>query len=545
MLFIYNMFEEVDMDDVVLWGLYVRRSREDRDEEKVPSVEIQREQCEKYANEQGFLISEVYCEVISGKASLEERTELCRLLSDVKDKKIQGVLALDGYRLSRDTIITQMMVSTIKQAGCRLHYVQGGEQDVQSEVGEFMVALQGYFAQIEYQKIRRRFHDGMMNHASRGEYIWTRAPYGYKKVVKNGNKTLEIIPEEAEMVRKIFEWKKEGIAIHEICRRLTSGGFQTHFGGVWDAKTISCLLKNPVYIGKIRYNCTKTVLDTGNDFFNKNGKKVRKYIPEEEHLIVDGLHEGIIDDKTFYLVQALIKTQPRTKYPFKSENPLAGLVKCDRCGYAYTLAGQTGHPEYKQYRHRNRELRSNCPHGNRSVNYQTVLRSVIKKLTEDIRDFSVDIDERELAEDNSQRIEELKKKIVDLSTKTLKRLVRQRNSAVDTLESYKDEEVDTLVITTQQEVVADYTRRLEDLQKQVKSLGQELKTLEEKDLASQVKYNSEMATTLSNALILIEKGDVEASIINVFFRTFIDKVLIHLDNFKKYDKFVELEIIYK
>lgn len=533
------------MEDVILWGLYVRRSREDRDEEKVPSVEIQREQCEKYANTHGLLISEVYSEVVSGKASLEERTELCRMLSDVKERKIQGVLALDGYRLSRDTIITQMMVSTIKQAGCRLHYVQGGEQDVRSEAGEFMVALQGYFAQIEYQKIRRRFHDGMMTHAGRGEYIWTRSPYGYKKVVRDGNKTLEIVPDEAEMVRKIFDWKKESISIREICRRLTESGYQTHYGGAWDMKTISHMLKNPLYIGKIRYNCSRVELDTGKDFFNRKGKKVRKSNPKDAWITVNGFHEGIIEPDTFYLVQSLIDTQPRTKYPFQSENPLAGLVKCACCGYAYTLVGQTGKPQYRQYRHRYKDVRVKCEFADKSINHLTVMRSVIKKLREDIDDFSVEVSEQDLAEDNTHKIEQVKEQIETLSTKTLKRLVRQRNSAVDTLETMRDDGADELALATQQEVVDDYTRRLEDLQKQVKSLGQELKELEEKDTKAQIVRNQQMATTLSNALFLIEKGDVEAPIINTFFRTFIDKILIHHENFKKYDEYVEIEIIYK
>ena len=533
------------MDDVILWGLYVRRSREDKDEEKVPSVEIQREQCEKYASANGLLVSEVYSEIVSGKASLEERAELCRMLSDVKERKIQGVLALDGYRLSRDTIITQMMVSTIKQAGCRLHYVQGGEQDVRSEVGEFMVALQGYFAQIEYQKIRRRFHDGMMTHADRGEYIWTRSPYGYKKVVKDGNKTLEIVPDEAEMVKKIFDWKKEGVSLREICRRLTESGYQTHFGGAWDMKTISHMLKNPLYIGKIRYNCTKTELDTGNDFFNRRGKKIRKYIPEDDWIIVDGIHEGIIEEETFYLVQSLIGNQPRMKYPFRSENPLAGLVKCACCGYAYTLVGQAGKPQYRQYRHRYKDSRVKCEFADRSINHMTVMRSVVRQLKRDIEDFSVDVSESDLAEDNGKKIEELKTTIDTLSTKTLKRLVRQRNSAVDELERLKDDTADTLVIATQQEVVDDYTKRLEDLQCQIRSLSKELKELEETDIKSKMAYNATMETTLSNALFLIEKGDVDAHIVNVFFRTFIEKILIHHENFKKYDEFVDVEIVYK
>lgn len=533
------------MEDVVLWGLYVRRSREDRDEEKVPSVEIQREQCEKYANENGLLISEVYSEVVSGKASLEERTELCRMLSDVKEHKIQGVLALDGYRLSRDTVITQMMVSTIKQAGCRLHYVQGGEQDVSSEVGEFMVALQGYFAQIEYQKIRRRFHDGMMNHAGRGEYIWTRSPYGYKKVVRDGNKTLEIVPDEAEMVRKIFDWKKAGVSLREICRRLTESGYQTHYGGAWDMKTISHMLKNPLYIGKIRYNCSRVELDTGEDFFNRKGKKVRKSNPKDVWITVDGFHEGIIDPKTFYLVQSLIDTQPRTKYPFQSENPLAGLVKCACCGYAYTLVGQTGKPQYRQYRHRYKDVRVKCEFADRSINHVTVLRSVVRQLKRDIEDFSVDLSESDLAEDNEKKIEDLKKSIDTLSTKTLKRLVRQRNSAVDELEQLKDDSADTLTIATQQEVVDDYSKRLEDLQLQIRAFSKELKALEETDVKSRLAYNATMETTLSNALFLIEKGDVDAHIVNVFFRTFIEKILIHHEGFKKYDEYVDVEIVYK
>ena len=109
----------------------------------------------------------------------------------------------------------------------------------------------------------------------------------------------------------------------------------------------------------------------------------------------------------------------------------------------------------------------------------------------------------------------------------------------------KDDSADTLAIATQQEVVDDYSKRLEDLQLQIRAFSKELKELEETDVKSRIAYNSAMETTLSNALFLIEKGDVDAHIVNTFFRTFIEKILIHHEGFKKYDEYVDVEIVYK
>ena len=100
-------------------------------------------------------------------------------------------------------------------------------------------------------------------------------PYGYDYV----NGKLIINKEEAEIVKKIFQWYLDGKSIGWIVKTLQKRKISTKKGGVWAKKTVSSILKNPIYCGYLKWE---------------------KYLNK-------GDHEPIIDVDTFNKVQNLIK----------------------------------------------------------------------------------------------------------------------------------------------------------------------------------------------------------------------------------------------
>ena len=95
----------------------------------------------------------------------------------------------------------------------------------------------------------------------------------------------------------------------------------------WTISSVKDILSNPTYIGKIVWNRRKQKKKT------KNGHLIISRPRNQEYLIYDGLHEPIIDTKTWDLVQEKRKQNtPKVKHNNIVQNPLVGLVFCEKCG---------------------------------------------------------------------------------------------------------------------------------------------------------------------------------------------------------------------
>ncbi|MBQ3045172.1 MAG: recombinase family protein [Clostridia bacterium] len=160
---------------------------------------------------------------------------------------------------------------------------------------------------------------GMLERASRGEIV-TPPSFGY--IVENG--TYIPHPNEAPIIRRIFESYLAGVGVRRIALTLGAEGIRTKRGNMPDNRFVEYILRNPVYIGKIRWS--------------KDGRTAskRKY-DDENILIIDGKHEPLIDTETFNAVQVKLDAQKKA-YPRyqRKEQPvefmLKGLVRCSSCG---------------------------------------------------------------------------------------------------------------------------------------------------------------------------------------------------------------------
>lgn len=168
--------------------------------------------------------------------------------------------------------------------------------------------------------------------------------------------TLEVIPEKAETVKLIFQLYTEGepmpdgakqdIGASRICRILEAAHVPNPSGGQqWSARTVELMLQNPVYAGKIRWSRRKTKrkMEDG------NVQKVRYVSADDTWLIMDGLHEAIIDPATFQ--QAADKLARRGPVPVQLagtiKNPFAGIAVCEKCGRVLSLRTHPTYPMLK------------------------------------------------------------------------------------------------------------------------------------------------------------------------------------------------------
>lgn len=136
-------------------------------------------------------------------------------------------------------------------------------------------------------------------------------PYGYDILKTKTGRTLVPNPEEAPIVKNIFEWTvKEHLTPGKICKRLTSLGVPTYTGSAeWAIGTVKTILTNPTYTGKVRWNDrmqTKTMVD------GKLVKSRPRSNHTEQYMLYDGKHEAIVDEITFHAAAARF-TQTRQK----------------------------------------------------------------------------------------------------------------------------------------------------------------------------------------------------------------------------------------
>lgn len=324
--------------------LYLRKSRADAEAEARGEGETlarHEKSLLELAKKLHLNVTEIYREVVSGE-TIAARPVMQRLLSEVEQGVWQGVLVMEVERLARgDTIDQGIVAQTFKFSDTKI-ITPIKTYDPNNEFDEEYFEFGLFMSRREYKTINRRLQRGRLASVKEGKYVSNKAPYGYRRVKIEHDKgfTLEPIPDEADVIRLIFELYTVGeiqpdgtrkrLGVSLIVRRLNALRVPTKTGGDWVPPTIRDILINPVYIGKIRWNwrhAVKKMVD-GCVVVERPRSSV------EECVLVDGLHPAIISEETFNMAQELMKKNPPRPIGERNtvKNPLAGLVVCGKCG---------------------------------------------------------------------------------------------------------------------------------------------------------------------------------------------------------------------
>lgn len=321
-----------------MYCAYLRKSRLDIEAERhgdMATLERQKQILLDFAKRNNFPITKIYKEVVSGE-SIDSRPEMQKLLDEVESGLWQGVLVVEVERLARGDTIDQGIVSrAFKRHNTKIitpikTYEPNNEFDEEYfEFGLFM-------SRREYKVITRRIQRGRVQSAKEGKYISSVPPYGFDKVKLTDQKgyTLAPNPNEAPIVKMIFEKYISGMGMTAIATELDKMGITPRYRPTWGKSTISDILKNPVYVGKIRWSYKKEFKN-----YNNTGKTHRE--TRDEYILVDGLHPALISWEDFDRAQEIRKhnTHKAVKKDLSLKNPLAGVVHCKNCGALMTRVG--------------------------------------------------------------------------------------------------------------------------------------------------------------------------------------------------------------
>lgn len=317
-----------------IWIMYLRKSRQDDPNESVEEVLAKHEAIlqEWALRELGHKIPEdcIYREVISGGESIEEREEMRKVLARIEDPNVAGIVCRDPQRLTRGELEDcGLLISTLKYTST-LVATQMMTYDMNNKMERkfFENELMRGRDFLDYTK--EVLLQGRIAAIKRGCYIATHVLYGYRKITIGKDHTLE--PDEnADIVRMIFDqYVYHDQTYYQIACKLNDMGVKPQKGDKWNKSTISWMLKNVHYDGKVCFNRTRSTTSI------ENGQRVTRKLlqPKDEIIIAEGKHPALVDHETFLKAQEKIKQNPAAKQGFPLKNPLAGILFCAECGRA-------------------------------------------------------------------------------------------------------------------------------------------------------------------------------------------------------------------
>ncbi len=235
----------------------------------------------------------VYADQASGLHT-KNRPGYRKLLRDCRKGKIDLILVKSLSRFGRDAREAISTIRKLKQMNVGIYIELGGIFTMKTP--DSVIDLYAAFAQAESQTRSESIKFGIQNRMRSGRTILNHRQFlGY---TKGPDGVLQIVPEEAEIVRKIFDLYIQGNGVRKIKKYLESHGIKTVTGKTeWSTSTIDRMLSNEKYVGQVLMQKTYTP-----DFLT--GKQV-KNTGQKEMYLVENAHEPIIDQETFDKVQSM------------------------------------------------------------------------------------------------------------------------------------------------------------------------------------------------------------------------------------------------
>lgn len=346
-------------NDIVV-AIYKRVSTDDQAREG-HSLEEQEKIIRSYCETYGYKIYKVYSdEGFSGKETTK-RKQFNKMMSDMKAKKFNKIIALKLDRITRDLFDFVSFTKTLDKYNCGFEFVME-RFDTTSSTGRMVLYILGVFAQFEREMIRERTLIGVKGAVNKGHYGGP-IPLGYRK---DPESKLFLIDEETSLiVKEIFDLCLKGKTYFQIAKIMKDKyGYMTFnrrdkkTGEVyqvqkrWGDSTIGTILNNKIYYGVWEH---------------------KKKVKEAESVEISGFIPPIITKEVFDECQECIKRNARNYYRSKQYLFLQKIV-CPKCGCIMACAG-TRKPNGKEY------LYYKCKDCKTYINEELIEKVLIQKMT--------------------------------------------------------------------------------------------------------------------------------------------------------------------
>ena len=426
---------------ILMAALYIRVSTEKQEE---LSPDSQKRLLLDYAKSHDMIVSEkhIYIENgISGRKA-DKRPKFQQMIATAKssDHPFDVILLWKFSRFARNQEESIVYKSMLRNK-YSVDVVSISEPLVDGPFGSLIERIIEWMDEFYSVRLSEEVKRSMTVNAKNG-VLQSTASFGYK--VENG--VLVPVPEEAELIKEIFHRFLSGEGFYPIAQDLNSRGIKTHRGSRFENRTVEYIIRNPVYIGKLRWNPAGR---TRRDFHNEN------------IICAKGAHEPLIDEETWEAAQLRVE-QLKSQWAYHGrpssdrKHWLCGIVRCASCGA--TLIWSQPH-----FLKCNNYARGSCK-TSQHIAVELIEESFIQQLRHDFS-FSSEISYQiiDVPKPQDTRAGQLRRN----RDRMLSRLARSRDAYMNGIDSLED-----------------YAAIKASIQKEIDQIDAELSTLESASGAS-------------------------------------------------------------
>jgi DNA invertase Pin-like site-specific DNA recombinase len=292
---------------------------------------------EKIKSNSNWRLAGIYADDGKSATNTKKRDDFNAMIEDCMAGKIEMVITKSVSRFARNTVDSLQNIRKLKERNIPIFFEKEGVNTMESG-GELLITILSSQAQEESRNLSentrwglvRRFENGIIS-VNHNKFM------GY---TKDENGELTIVPEEADIVRRIFRLYLEGSSFVQIAKILEGDGVKTATGKTeWCPSVIDQMLSNEKYMGDALLQKTYTV-----DFLTKKRVKNQGIVPQ--YYIQDN-HEAIIPKELYYRVQeekarraslnksAATRRAKKEKSKYSSKYALSDIMICRECGQPY------------------------------------------------------------------------------------------------------------------------------------------------------------------------------------------------------------------
>ncbi len=308
-------------------------------DEQFTSYEAQIDYYTKYiTSHQDWEFIKVYTDEGVTGTSTKRRAGFNEMIEDALAGRIDLIVTKSVSRFARNTVDSLVTIRKLKEAGCECFFEKEGIYTFDSK-GELLLTIMSSLAQEESRSIsenvtwgqRKRFSDGKVSMPYKQFLGYEKGPDGIPVIV----------PEQAEIVRRIYRLYMAGKTAGHIAKTLTAEGIPTPSGKKnWQASTIESILTNEKYKGCALLQKRYTV-----DYLTKKMEVNTGQVPQ---YFIEDSHEAIIQPEEWEAVQAEFRRRKSIGRNYRGHSVLATKIVCGDCGNFYGV--KTWHPNTKSRR---------------------------------------------------------------------------------------------------------------------------------------------------------------------------------------------------
>ena len=456
--------------------------------------------------------------------TFEQREGYQAMRKGLMSHKYDILIVKDFSRFSRRNSRGLVELEDLRDAGVRIISIGDGI-DFPNDDDWLKIQFQFLINEMPVTDTSKKVRNVIKRRQADGEWLCA-APYGY---IINKRKEFEIVPTEADIVRKIFDlYNNDGWGYKRIANYLTDQGVPTprmseqmrkeadgqeykrQVKAAWAIVTVQGILDNDFYIGTLRQGkYTRAKI---------NGKDIKR--DDGEHIIIENHHQPIIDYRTFATTVALREKRTRSNYRGVkiNDNVYSGFLECGDCGSPmFSMSRSDLKPAYTCGTYHRRGLKGCTSHHIRVDRLDDLLKSYVQKLMENSAAMIEQLN-RDLARENDD--------------------IAETEQSADHLAEVLDELMEEMKVTKRQrireimkkpekeaEIEATYDELEEELQKKIDGLNHQIDLLSDKR-NTVIKVNRAAKTALEVFADILAKEKLDRNDLELI----IDRVLVFEDH---------------